>query len=364
MAIAAFDPNLILHSLFGMEASLCFLLSSVLILCIFGERPKFTAFGAAAGLLFLTRPESAIVSFILFIYLIVARKSGVKNLFFAALAAIITVIPWMIFSLKYFGHTLPDTFAAKGGAFPLGTRFVQHIIDTINIFGGRYGFLVLGALLAFFLIRRWTAEIAAAKTVIFGLVIFYALTMSNEYVYARYYCLVFPFVLFILTELFSSAWPARPWTRTVLIVLFVLHFFSNTWLAAEKKEVFENSKKDFDTLVAWTKKFTRPDDAIITGAIGRIAFETDREIVDPLGLVNPEIVEFNQRGAAPDYYRKRKPRFAIGRFDELLKSLEQYADITVLQSAAMGKTISLRDRFGSSFAVTDTMRIYQIDWKK
>lgn len=363
MLLAAADPNLLMHSLFGMEASLSFLLSTAMLLILVEDKEQPWLLGALAGASLLTRPESAFIVSIAFLLEVPRDRNAFRYLSRSSLAFFAVVGPWAAFAWWYFGHIFPDTFAAKGASFQPFARFTLHITDTAKIFAGRYAFLFPVLLAALILRIRWNRAAYAGAAAIIVLILFYTVTLSNEFVYARYYCLVFPFFLYLIAESFSLLWSRSRFARGMLLAAVVAHIAAGMYFAAQKKEVYEDNKRAFDASVMWIKKYTSPEDAVLTGAIGRVAFETDRKIVDPLGIVNAEIIPYNRQGRTIDYLRKEKPNYFIGKDGGLIDELRPFAQALPLDSLSRNAAVSLRDKYSAN-QTKETLRISRLHWRQ
>ena len=110
-ALVTFNPAVAYNYLYvGMEIhlfALLFLLALDLHL-----RERATAAAVASALLFLTRPEGALLAGMLLAHRWLHRRQLPVA---QALAALATALPWLLFALLYYGDVLPKTLGAKQG---------------------------------------------------------------------------------------------------------------------------------------------------------------------------------------------------------------------------------------------------------
>ena len=113
VALLVFDgPSIPRYWFLGMEVHL-FSLLYLLALDLHLGRRKASA-GAATGALFLTRPEGALLAGMLLVHnWFSTRLIPVRQ----AVAATVTVLPWLAFAAFYFGSITTETLKAKRGIF-------------------------------------------------------------------------------------------------------------------------------------------------------------------------------------------------------------------------------------------------------
>ncbi len=111
VALITFNPAGAYNYLYaGMEVHLFALLFLLALDLHLSERA--TAAAVTSALLFLTRPEGALLAGMLLVHRwLQKRQLPVAQ----ALAALATALPWLLFSLLYYGDVLPKTLGAKQG---------------------------------------------------------------------------------------------------------------------------------------------------------------------------------------------------------------------------------------------------------
>ncbi len=312
------EPNLLKHSNLGMEASLSFFLASMMILqlMILKEDDFYSYYRVSipAGIFFLVRPESIILFVFLLIYLALVKRFSKKDLLLNIAVFAVIIIPWTVFAYNYFGSMLPSTFSAKGGTFTLGTRFFMHIIDSAKIFGGNYIALILVLFVATIFIvkskRKLPDDFFTFLLIPVIFVLFYALVINREFVYARYYCIVFPFMLYCFYSMVIAIDSQK--AQYILIIILSLQFLATAKYSSElSRKSFESAERVEDQIIEWVIANTSMSDKIVRGRIGKIAFQTDRTIIDPQGIVNPDILPFIRSNEVPKYFEQVRPDYLI-----------------------------------------------------
>ena len=111
VALVTFNPAVAYNYLYvGMEIHLFALLFLLALDLHLSERA--TAAAVTSALLFLTRPEGALLAGMLIAHRWLHRRQAPVT---QALAAVVTALPWLIFAALYYGDVLPKTLGAKQG---------------------------------------------------------------------------------------------------------------------------------------------------------------------------------------------------------------------------------------------------------
>lgn len=330
LLLIAVEPNLLKHSNLGMEASLSFFLSSLFILQfkLTESRDIWRNFRLAgvAGVFFLVRPESILLLIAAECYLYLKKQSTSKEVAIAFGLFIVIVMPWHLFAYSYFGSILPTTFFAKGGTMVPGTNWYMHLVDSIRIFAGNYVSYLLIALVALLIkpglkrdAENNTADILKPEmyTGFFVLLpllfaLFYMLFVNREYVYARYYCIAFPFLLLGAITILHSFNGVGKWMLFLSAVVVVQFMATNVYASNLTRDTFVMGERVEDEIINWVVQNTAIDSRIVRGRIGKIGFMTDRKIIDPQGIINPAIIPFVKAKTSPDYFATIRPEYFIG----------------------------------------------------
>lgn len=361
-----FDPNLLKHSYFGMEATLSYFLSSLIIFFSFinKNKHKYIFIGITIGIYNLVRPESVLIALILLVYFYLKNKS-LKTILKVCITSLIIVIPWYVFAYMYFNQILPNTFYAKGGAFAFGRLFANNIIDSTKIFVGSYALLIVYILIEFF---RQFRKIKLVSSTVFSviiitaLIIFYSLSINNELVYSRYYCITFPFIFYLFFNLFTTANYRTYLIKNIFIVFMMLSLLSlSIFYMANAKEHFLIQEDVEDNVITWMNANTQPNQKVVRGRIGKIGFYTELHIIDPMGLIEPEIIEYNNKQRSKDYFKSVNPDYIIGEEFDL-----SFANQVRVCTTFIFRKSNLTRYFGTqnNGNIYDTTRIYKLFYEK
>lgn len=362
LLLVALDPNLLKHAWMGMEATGSFFFSSLLIYYIFIRKKNIhpVLFGLLAGLFFFVRPESVLISGVMMVYLIHTKKFTFRGITVSGITASAIVIPWLLFSYGYFGILFPSTFDAKGGAYSPGVLLIKHLTDTAKIAGGNY-FIHL-ALLFFVIVRAKSADYQKSSYYSIAAILltlgFYFFAINAEIIYARYFCLFIPFGLYIVFTMINQAslrfgYPVL--TAVVLLLAGLSLLFSSlhrsSYLSIEAAE---------DTLIEWVKKEIPANAKIVRTRIGKIGYLTDNAIVDPVGLINKDIIPFNVNGTQADYYKLVRPEYFILPNDAYLRDMK-IENVTLVKEFTHKLFPMVRDAFSEN-EETRKISVYRVNW--
>ena len=362
------DPNLLKHSHIGMEAALSYFLSSLLLYICFFTKNKWKPqiIGAIVGLFYLVRPESLLLSAFIIIWLYKERAIIKKDILKILLFALLINLPWIIFSLLYFHRFFPSTFGAKGASYPLGLKFSQHSISELKILLGNY--IVQIIFIVYFSVKykdiRYTTSWTFA--IIFSYCLFYSLSLSNELVYARYFCIIFPILNFNFISAAKKINFKRKFTFILVSTLLVLLFLQSIIFSSINNRYFYNGEHLETEIINWVNSNTNPHSLIVRGRIGEIAYQTNRRILDPVGLINPEITQYYLNKRIVDFYIKEKPDYFIGdSYDNIIKELKPEAKITLMAEFKNGGGL-LRNYLSNQNDLenNDYQKIYHLVWLK
>lgn len=362
LLIVALDPNLLKHAWMGMEATGSFFFASLLIYYIFIKKETIhpALFGLTAGLFFFIRPESVIISGTMAVYLLHTKHYRYKDMLAAGAVFSVIILPWLLFAYNYFDILFPSTFDAKGGAYSPGVLLIKHLTDTMKIAGGNY--LIHLALLLFVVLRVKSAGFQKSSyyaiAAIFLTLVFYFFSINAEIIYARYFCLFIPFGLYIIfTALKQASFRmVSPVAAIVVLLLAGLSFFfsslhKSSYLSIEAAE---------DKLIEWVRQEIPANAKIVRTRIGKIGYLTENTIVDPVGLINKDIIPFNVNGSLADYYKLVRPEYFILQDDEYLRDMK-IENVTLVKEFTHKLFPMVRDAF-SEKEETRRISVYRVNW--
>jgi hypothetical protein len=342
-AFIVLDPNLMKHAFLGMEAGASYFLSSVIIYLLFIEKTKKILLGISTGLFILIRPESVLLAVLVIIYTYFVLKYSFKDMLTIISVIVIINLPVLIWAKSYFNVWLPNTFKARGIDYPLASMFFVHVKDFILIFGSQYGIHFL--LIIWSIIGRKKASIIEIfiGVIIVTFILFYALTLSNELVYSRYFCIIFPFLNFALLIALKDLSEFNNHSFQIAVVSLIVLLASSFVLASLKKSIYLEDEKVETEISDWVKRNTLPNAHIIRGRIGKIAFLTDKKIIDPVGLINTDISKYKRADKLPQFYKNMSSNYFIGNDKYLESELHKVFKLKIVKEFAHTNTFTLRD---------------------
>jgi len=367
LIVLSLDPNLLKHSYLGMEAPLSLLLSSILVFIIInytGSRDNIKI-ALIFGIYLLVRPESILLLMITLFWLTLFRDLDNRSAFRILITVLIIVLPWLIFSQYYFGSMVPNTFNAKGFNYTFGGRFFINFFDSLKIIGGNYLFIFIITVFAFPLLRR-TNYFKINRDIIlliFSLIItpilFYSIGLSREFVYARYYSMIFPFIsLFLLLLLYEIKLYNSKLNFSIIFSLFYLIIISLIMSPITKDSYLDGENVE-NKIVKWVEKNTDREDIIVRGRIGKIGFLSGRKILDPMGIINPDLFMYHNENELAAFYEIHKPTYVIGSFDlKLFGKSKNIELVTEFQRNYSGlpRHLIMNKKYGA------IIPIYKITW--
>lgn len=291
--ICILEGHLLWASLSGME-TIFFTFLIILITYLYLKTKRLYLVSFLSGILTLTRPEGAILFFVILIDLI--RNYNFKKVIFSILIYSITLSPWFIFNLALSGNLFPNTFYAKIDFTQPRLSFVKYISYLIFYIWG--GLLFLLPFFIYNIIKNY-------KNSKYFILIFFPLFLISFYIirfpilfhYGRYIMPVFPFYIFLGVEgvfkLFSKNYLRRyiifyMFCILLLISLFINFYFNN--MADNYAMSVENINSMQVKIGKWLNENTQEDSLVATNDIGAIGFFSKRKIIDTCGIITPEII--------------------------------------------------------------------------
>lgn len=291
--------NALFLNVLGMETTVYVLVALLAFYFFLNER--YTWAGVCAGLAFLTRWDGILVTGVLaFAGMLERRKQSHRSLLVSACF----VVPWLVYSQLTFGSIFPNTLFAKAGqgwnqdlgGTEIGS-FARALIPMVRS-ACRQNRLVLvlvgssavGAVSALRDRRRWW------PLLLWTAAYFTGYTVLGVLSFPWYYPPLVPAFLLLVgqgVEELIEPLPRSPkWPRVGLTVLVVALCLipSVDRLLANRRSGMDKHLATYVEVGKWLRDHTAPDSSVATIEIGVIGFYSDRTIVDPMGLVSPEMV--------------------------------------------------------------------------
>jgi arabinofuranosyltransferase len=349
----AVAPLIAVISVSGMETMLFILLLISVFLTYAERRPLLL--GLFAGLLVMTRIDGILAIIAITVTDLFLRIQWVQSAHSPSAltrrfadpwpiadamrgAAVFTVLlaPWIVFTTWYFGNFIPNSVLAKRVLYSeLGLfrtdpwELIERILELSFMLPWQAGALIASAGL-FYLLARFD-RFSSIPIWFAGNIVF--LIIGNTHVHPWY---LPPFHAVALLGAISVAvrayalmpnwsklsWKARGvrWSFAIFLVcLCSWGFLASHTLATHSQRKYEESHI---AVARYLDKNALPNDVIYAPDIGYIGAITGRPILDPVGLVSPEVIPFNKRGDFAGVLRTMQPPWAvIGLYGEWQTSL-------------------------------------------
>jgi len=213
--------NPLLLSSVGLESAFLVLLVALLLLCASAARP--VAFGLVAGAVVLTRMDAAVVVVVLSLL----TPAVLRRLHLAVLAALVVVVPWLVWSWFFLGSALPDTVIIKtlqkswgeydvsNGPLLYLDQFSTHaLVAFLPVLLGGVGWCVL---LGFWLRRATTPGLRVWPWLslgVAGVAHYAALSLLGVPPYHWYYAVLIATTSLVAVAAVGACWGSRERTGT------------------------------------------------------------------------------------------------------------------------------------------------------
>lgn len=317
--LIALQPKLGLISVSGMETTMFifFLIAT----SYFYRAEKFVYAGFFAGLSLWTRPEGLILIVSLFFDLFIQKfyfKTKFAEKFFDEKKVFQFLIPLGIISILYFGFNfilsgalLPNTYQAKVAYYYGSDRTAFLKRDVIQFFSSNEFILIAFLFLLGFLFvivdifKKVYNKSFLPIIFTFTFILAYYIQLPFAHRFGRYLMPIIPFYLFVALDGFqrtlsyfqskSKSDQSFGLNAIYIGVIGITLLLSINEIPKNADEIAFTGKYHFDRhikVAEWLKQNTKETDIIATHDIGALAFYSDRKIVDMVGLVNPEIIEY------------------------------------------------------------------------
>lgn len=301
----------------GMEAQLFALLLTVC-LVLYLEQRRWAA-GVVAGLLFLTRGEGILIIPTLFAYEFLAPRKknllkAIKNYLPVIGGAAIVFGVWAVYALLAIGIILPSTLAAKTSQLELGfvEPFYQYTFKVLTRYWDNLGFLPLGWLNLSIWVVLAVAGISYSirfAPCLLILLLWVALFVIGYSVLGvpgyHWYPLPFMYVITVFAGL-AIAVPAELLGQTQrvwgLAATFAALFIVGVNIVPRnipREKVIDDRNVDYKRIAEWLNTNTPVGSRAAFFEVGMLQWYSQREIVDLLGLMNPELLQPLKQGGYP-----------------------------------------------------------------
>ncbi len=329
--IIAFQPKLGLISVSGMETTLfiALLIGTV----VFYRNEKFFLAGILSGLALWARPEGLILIVVLIFDLILQKvyfKTKFSEIFFSQKFYFKFLIPLIVISTGYFafnyflsGTILPNTYSAKIAYYYGSDRSNFLKRDVLQFFSSKefiivaFVFLISILKILYDLIKKEYNNNLLYLVFSFVFILAYYIQLPFAHRFGRYLMPVIPFYLFIsfggfqkiLSFLHSKSKSdlGSLFNMIYIGIATITLLLSLNEIPKNVDEIVFTGKYHYDRhikVAEWLKENTKESDVIATHDIGALAFYSNRKIVDMVGLINPEIIEYLKDKNSTDYLKE------------------------------------------------------------
>lgn len=314
----------------GMEGMLCCATGMALMLvgCAgsFSRRAALTT-GALAAAVALTRPESVLLWPIVAVARATDRSASPHRrrawLVHCGLTAVAVFGSYLVWRISYYGDMFPNTYYAKvgGRAFDRLPRGVLYLGEL----GVSWLLPISGALWLIGGLRRWSV-IVIATMVVYGLFGLWA--GGDHFPWLRFFIPILPLAAILLAS--TVTWveqratiPRNQWAFRAIAVCIAATYLVGVgmkldWFTAREHQLHVERWR---VVGRWAATELPADATLAVTPIGAIGYESDRSILDMLGLADRMIAREGRIDYAegPGHQRDsaesvlaRRPEFILG----------------------------------------------------
>ncbi len=276
----------------------------------------YRAMAALSALAFLARPDTVILTGLLWLDLILTQR---RIPWRAAGIALVLLAPWLIFGVFYFGSPFPHSIAAKSVAYRLPpeaafVRLLQHYATPFfehNVLPPAGVFIVFVLYCALCMIGAIYASRRGSHSwplIAYPFIYFAVFAVANPLLFRWYLSLPVPFYFLLIV---TGVWKlthdvgsaiAKQKSETIsrlafsLLILVALILTLNAWelqpdhgpgrpapeMAWFKLELLYFQAADI------IQQHAQPGDTLGAGDIGVLGYQTGLHVLDTVGLITPE----------------------------------------------------------------------------
>ncbi len=310
-------PRVAVWSVSGMETSLYVLFITASL--YFYHKKDFGPTSLFLGLAFLTRVDGVILWLALVIHFVLKHKRFPAKL---VLGSVAVILPWLIFSLLYFGSPIPNSVPGKKALYsdtvwetPQWRILWEFLFLKVKI-GWPLLMLALAGVYRILTKARFYTPLLL-WTVLYLFFFFFARTRVHIWYYVPFY-LGYLILVALGTELVyhkirsvgvkslaagssearapSGMAAFQTAVISVVIIAGLVIYFQQMrrtvrLLVTEQLAVEEINKK----MGLWLKANTQPTDTVCAEDIGYLGYYSGRYILDQDGLISPQAIPFNRR---------------------------------------------------------------------
>lgn len=336
LVIFALSAKLIFLEIGGMETSLGIFLMLASWYTYVSRRMILT--GVILGLLMLTRIDLFVWPFTILLFELIQNP---KRALQVGLIAFLMNLPWIIFSLNYFGSPIPHTVNAKWAAYIQhdNTSYTTHlkiVANYLSPFSQYENHILLRNILAWMtlLIVFWQSFKEVNKKNFNLLSVFILLELSRlvftrATFFNRYFALLLVAVLIQfgmgIGNLWQSVRSSAAWIKLGLYVALIamigmgLLFSANE---ANQRKLWQTYRYEFSLkkVGQWLHQNTPSSASVLLEPLGYVGYYSERYMIDEVGLVSPEVVALKQEMIpSHEYFLIFQPDYFVLHCDDAIR---------------------------------------------
>jgi hypothetical protein len=251
------------------------------------------------GLMPFVRPELAALSALLMVRQAWghwAQTGAVKAVVRDGVLAFLAAVPWLVWAWLDTGHLLPATISAKGAFFAEGgmpwwkkLKFMASAMNAMTLVPAFLGLVFL-----------WRSSAALVVCVFFGTFMaayYIQLPGALHHNHFRYLQILAPLSTFGLMMATRDDNRVRGHLPIIVASLLTVATLAFSWKAYETD--LAHTRRDSAGMADWINENLSPDARILIHDAGYIAFATQFELIDLVGLKTLSSISYHQRWTAP-----------------------------------------------------------------
>ena len=277
----------------GMETSFAVLLVLLIFYMFYSGRYYLMFF--LCGLMYLTRPESSILTVLLFI-IVIYRELKDKKFNFPRLLAYtgltaLTIVPFFIFAKLSFGTVLPNTALGKSTLTLSPVIIFNQITEIIKTLSaaGIIEMCLTAVFLVLVLKNKNTENTFPMLLWIAGLVFLYTVTDAD--IISRYLLIISPFI--IISGVKALEYFKEKQVYAVLTVFIISVFYSQfifyKFVKPSTQDFTKGVNECFIPAGEWLGNNTPGNSRILVNDVGAIGYFSNRYIIDAAALINRDL---------------------------------------------------------------------------
>jgi hypothetical protein len=386
----AVAPFSVTFSIGGLETSLFVLL--LFLTSYFYLYSKPYGLWLCAFFMILTRPDALVFILPMIAFPVIHRGLRCIYKFKPIILASIPLVAWIVFSSIYFGSPLPHSVTAKSVAYLLPEnaafiRFLQHYLTPFNeqyTFGQNFlyaGLVFYPLLYVFGSLAIFRKDSSSLPILAYPLLYFLTFSLAHPLIFRWYLTPPLPFYILILltgaealltkiATMLKGKWAQSTWVKILVTSILCLPIVIslNSWVIKPNhgnstpspemawiklEEIYQMAAKD-------ALEITFQHSVIAAGDVGVLGYDTNRKILDTVGLNSPVSTKYYPLSAEEYVINYAIPtQLILDEQPDLVIFLEVYGRNTLLRSTAFLSSYRLVNEYPTDLYSSRNMLMYQ-----